>query len=86
MALTVDEISELYRRIASVTTKYTFTAPVDHTDCAVVHGELHTALGAGWSIEVYHRLQIDVVITVWSIDGQRVYQREMLISAAPAGG
>ncbi len=83
MALTVDEISELYRRIASVTTKYTFTAPVDHTDCAHVAAELRAALGAGWSVEVYHRQQDDVMITVWAFDGQRLYQREMLIVAAP---
>lgn len=71
-------IEELYKRIAAVTTKYTFTSPVEPCDVETVQKELAAALAG--DAQVTMKLGVDVVVTV---DGKRIYQRLMLVQEPP---
>jgi hypothetical protein len=72
------EIDELYRRIASVTTKYTFTAPVTVEDLSVVRDELARAVGADYRALVLPATDAFVRVDVY-LGAERVYHRMMLV-------
>lgn len=72
----VTRISDLYRRIASVTTLYTFTRPVTAEDVAIVRAELAAAVPecSTW-ITIEERC---VVIDI-ALNARPIYHRSMII-------
>lgn len=68
----------MYETIASVTTKYKFTHPVELGDCAHVRAELLGVLPKGYGVEVSHRIKL-VQVFVWNEKKERVYAREMIV-------
>lgn len=77
--MTDEQISDVYRRITSVTTKYTFTWPVDQADCATVRAELAAAVPEGIVGVNLASPRGDYVAVVVSIAGKRIYQRAMIV-------
>ncbi len=73
-----EAISELYGRICSVTTKYTFTHPVEDGDCETVRAELAALVPEG-SVGVNPTQRGDFVGVNVSIGGSRVYSRLMIV-------
>lgn len=74
-------ISELYRRIAGVTTKYDFAEPVTLEDCATVRAEIAALLPPN------HRVRVElgpegVEISVFEA-ARRYYHRTMIIVRNP---
>lgn len=73
----VDQVSDLYRRICSVTTLYTFTAPVDASDIATVRDALAAAVPE-CTIRVVPEYQRCVHVEL--LLGERtIYQRAMIV-------
>lgn len=78
------DVSELYKRIASVTTRFEFTRPVESEDLAIVRQALVDALPEGFVPTV----QLDlprgerVLVEVWDTNKnpqRRVYARQMIV-------
>lgn len=79
--LDVARISDLYRRIASVTTLYTFTQPVATEDIAHVRGELAAAVPE-CAIDMF--IVPGHVHVVVSLAERRIYHRAMIIEEQAA--
>lgn len=73
------EISDLYRRIAGVTTRFEFTAPLESSDIDTVHAELTRALPEDCVAVVESRGAI-VHVEVRRA-GRRLYARDMIVSS-----
>jgi hypothetical protein len=76
--MTVEEIGDLYRRICAVTTKYTFTHPVDTSDIETVRAEL-AALVPEARVGVNPTERGDFVGVNVSVAGKHVYSRLMIV-------
>lgn len=73
-------VSELYRKIASVTCRFDFTAPVESADIDVVCGELVRALPKGFEVLVCREPDArHVLVEVYWPDGARLYRRQMIV-------
>lgn len=72
----VARISDLYRRICTVTTAYTFTRPVDAADVATVRDELAAAVPECVVTMTMDERYVYVLIT---LDAQPIYGRPMII-------
>lgn len=83
MTLDHEVIRDLYYRICCVTTKYTFTAPLEDADVAVVRAELEAALPAGYSVGVNPTPARDCVgVTVGYVENgttRYLYRRMMRV-------
>ena len=82
--MTPAEISELYRRIALVTTRFVFTVPVEMSDLVTVRGALEEAVpDLFWGLRITAR-GVEVVGHA-DVDERGpafpVYRREMLAVA-----
>lgn len=73
----VEFVSDLYRRIAGVTTRFEFTAPVEDDDLATVRAELAAAV-PGYQVSV-DRADPHVLVEVHAPDGGRLYARSMIV-------
>jgi len=76
------EISALYAKICSITTKYTFTHPVENADVETVRDELVTLL-PGCQIGVNPTERRDFVGVVVAVEGRCVYQRMLRVEGRP---
>lgn len=75
-----DTISELYRRIAGVTTRYDFAAPVEDADLDHVQRELSGAIPAHYIARVRRSADPRYVDVEVFGGGRRVYRRPMIVS------
>lgn len=72
-------ISELYRKIATVTTRFEFTAPVELEDLETVRGELARAV-PDYPVRVQKDLDPRyVLVEVDWPSGRGLYRRQMII-------
>lgn len=76
--IAIGDVGSLYQRICSVTTKYTFTHPVEAVDVETVRGELE-ALLPGLAVGVNPTERGDFVGVVVTLEGRCVYQRMMIV-------
>lgn len=77
MSARTEQISDLYRRIASVTTLYTFTRPVDAADIATVRDVLAAAVPE-CEIRIVPEQQRYVHVTIY-LDERAIYGRAMIV-------
>ncbi len=75
----IELISNLYRRICGVTTRYTFTRPVEQADLDTVAAELRAAV-PGYAVTLKLEGHIQVIVR-WP-NGTPLYARNMI----PIGG
>jgi hypothetical protein len=81
--LTVAEISDLYKRIASVTTRLEFTSPVADDDLVEFARQLRDVLPFGFVTRLTRPRVDRVGVEVLGPTGRVHYGRTMLVSEAP---
>lgn len=79
--MNVAEISDLYRRIAGVTTRFEFTHPVSGDDLEQFRDHLQTAVGDGFLAGAEMMTNGHVLVCVFTLEPwmRRCYAREMLV-------
>lgn len=77
------EVSRLYAAIAGVTTRFTFTRPVEPGDLEIVRQALAQALPAGFGVKLEDDPPTYVLILITRPNGDPVYRREMIVEDSP---
>lgn len=76
----VSAISDLYRRIASVTCAFDFAEPLEQADFDIFHGHLVARLPPTHAVELqYDRRWNAVEVTIRDEHGRTYYNRRMLV-------